>query len=114
MTMITDGKSGTAVNPNREKIDRQEKKAAGWAQVMFKKLDLIAFLEHDAEQLDSKMAAAVQELGAPAAIVKRFSATGEDGLVDRFLKAASGGIINRGVLNKREIRYLARKIFQKF
>ena len=32
----------------------QEKKAAGWAHVLFKKQDLIAFLMHEAELLDTK------------------------------------------------------------
>ena len=67
----------------------QEKKAAGWAHVLFKKQDLIAFLMHEAELLDPRMVEAGQQLATPAIILKHLSATGEDGLVDRFLKAAS-------------------------
>ena len=68
----------------------QEKKAAGWALVMFKKRELSAFLFHEAELLDTKMVQEVQKLETPASIMKHLSATGEDGLVDRFLKAAPG------------------------
>ena len=67
----------------------QEKKAAAWAHVMFKKQDLVAFLLHEAELLDETLVGAVQKLATPATILKYFSATGEDGLVDRFLKGAS-------------------------
>ena len=67
-----------------------DKKKAAWADIQFKKQDLIAFLMHEAELLDTTMLAAVQKFRTPAAILKHYSATGEDGMVGRFLQAAPG------------------------
>ena len=72
------------------KILGQEKKTPGWANILFKKQDLVGFLMHEADLLDRSMAQHVQMFVTPAAVVKHFSATGEDGLVDQHLKAASG------------------------
>ena len=72
------------------KVMGQEKKAPGWANILFKKQDLIGLLIHEAELLDTKMIRDVQMFATPVAILKRFSATGEDGLVDKHLNAASG------------------------
>ena len=68
----------------------QEKKSAGWADIMFKKQNLVEFLMHEAELIDKAVAEAAQTLSSPTLIAKRFSATGEDGLVGRFLNADMG------------------------
>ena len=72
------------------KILGQDHKSAGWVHIVFKKQEFIEFIMHESALLmDSKMVEALQAFATPASILKHFSATGEGGLVDRFLKSES-------------------------
>ena len=76
----------------------QEKKTPGWANTLFKKQDLIAFLMHEAELLDHSMVQVSKKFASPGAILQEFSASGEQSLVNQYLTAASGA--TSGSLNE--------------
>ena len=70
-----------------------ERASAGWVHILLKKHDFIQFIMHEAELLDMTMVEPLRTFATPASILTFFAATGDGGLVDKFLKsglAASG------------------------
>ncbi|CAK0819347.1 unnamed protein product [Prorocentrum cordatum] len=67
------------------KVTGQEQKSPAMAHVLFKKQDLMAYILHEAAMIDKAIAVSVSIFRSPLAVLKHFSATGEeDGLAAQF------------------------------
>ena len=67
-------------------VTGQERKKPALVHELFKKLDAIEFVMHEAEMAQHALPDKVKMYRTPLAILKNFSASGEGGLVESFGK----------------------------
>ena len=70
-------------------VTGQEKKSPALVHMLFKKFDLIDFISHEAAMIDSKLMDKVSMFKSPMAVMKHFSASGEESVVAEFRKQGS-------------------------
>jgi hypothetical protein len=92
------------------KVTGQEKKGAAIVHSIFKKQDLVDYVLHEVELLSQPLLASVEMFRTPLALVKRFAASGVQGLAANFRSAQSAsadGLENALALTVAEYRDLA-------
>ena len=66
------------------KVTGQEKNTPVKVRALFKKQDVIAFIVHEAQLINEGALRCVPMFRTPQALMRRFSASGEGGLVEAF------------------------------